>query len=804
MGDNVKKIDKYEIIEEIGRGGMAIVYKGLHPFLEEYVAIKVLPEYFVQDREFVERFTREAKTMIALQHPHIVRIYDAGIYENKYFIVMDYIRGRTIKELISDNKGKLLDVDRVIDIVMQVADALSYAHKHNIIHRDVKPSNILYDESKQSAYITDFGIAKAVSGTKLTQTGVSLGTPEYMSPEQFSETSDVDQRTDIYSLGIVFYEMLTGDIPFKGDTPLGVAYKHVHTYPTRPRIKNPKISVYLEKVILKMLAKDPNDRYQSMDELIRDLKLFKDKDYEHMIASSYVEEKKCKLAVTSDPEGAKVYLDGEYIGLTPLKDAEVSYGEHKVLLILLGYKDATDEIEIPLTKKTYEKSYTLQPEPGYEKEEAGGKTLSEEKTVAIPAKEARKETLPSEHIEETTPSEGKTVKVRKEPELAESSRTESPTIAGGPQEGSKTYPPEEKGYLDEYIGKIKILFLKPFVLIPAIILLLSLAFIILRGRNQNITTNTNNATSQLAYLSISSEPRGAEVYIDGVKVGITPLNKFSTKPGTHTIKLAKEGYLESDATIDIKEKESKTLSYTLKEKTSTTTAEKDIPVSISSNPAGAKVYIDGKEIGTTPIANYSMKAGTYTLKLIKDGYKEFSQNLTLNSSDTSKTVNIPLEKSSTTSTSTSSSTTTTPKTGTLSVNSNPTGAKVYINNIYSGITPLTLTLNTGTYTVKITKNGYLDYSETVNIRKNERYSINQPLIKLGKTATVNISTNPTYATVYIDGVKVGLSPLFFYKIEPGYHEIRVTKEGYLEYYGEFTIKDGETKTLPLISLAKLP
>ncbi|MCI4463725.1 MAG: serine/threonine protein kinase [Caldisericum sp.] len=623
MPDNVKKIDKYEIIEEIGRGGMAIVYKGLHPFLEEYVAIKVLPEYFVQDREFVERFTREAKTMIALQHPHIVRIYDAGIYENKYFIVMDYIRGRTIKELISDKKDKLLDVDKIIDIVMQVADALSYAHKHNIIHRDVKPSNILYDESRESAYITDFGIAKAVSGTKLTQTGVSLGTPEYMSPEQFSETSDVDQRTDIYSLGIVFYEMLTGDIPFKGDTPLGVAYKHVHSYPTRPRIKNPKISVYLEKIILKMLAKDPNDRYQSMDEVIQDLKLFKDKDYEHMIASSYVEEKKCKLTVRSEPEGAEIYLDGEYIGVTPLEDTEVSFGKHKILLVSPGYKVKTDDLEIPLTKKAHEVFFKLQPELGLKKEKVNEKGLSEEDTVAIPKVDVKEEIPHEEQREEITSSEEKTVKMTKENKSEELSNAESPKISVKPEE-KETIPIGSR-------SKNKVSSLKPLIAVLSIIMLLVLGFFIIKGNNRQSTTNTNNITPQLAYLSISSEPQGAEVYIDGVKVGITPLNEFSTKPGTHTIKLTKEGYLDSNATIDIKEKESKTLSYTLKEKTSTTTAEKDIPVSISSNPAGAKVYIDGKEIGATPIANYSMKAGTYTLKLIKDGYKEFSQTLTLSS-----------------------------------------------------------------------------------------------------------------------------------------------------------------------------
>jgi len=338
------KIDKYEVIEEIGRGGMAVVYKALHPFLNRYVAIKVLPEYFVQDREFVERFSREAKTMISLHHNNIVRVYDAGIYNGQYFIVMEYIEGKTVKELIKE-KGKI-GIDEAVNIVYEIADALSYAHKNGVIHRDVKPSNIIIEEKTNNAYITDFGIAKSVAGTKLTQTGVSLGTPEYMSPEQFSESKDIDQRTDIYSLGIVFYEMVTGDIPFKGDTPLGVAFKHVNVPPKRPRIKNPEISPYLEKIILKMLSKNLDDRYQSMDELMDDLTYYKNKQYNKISALSYSEEKKCKVTITSEPDNAKVYIDGEYAGTTNIHDLFLDYGKHKVIITKSGYEDFFGEIAI--------------------------------------------------------------------------------------------------------------------------------------------------------------------------------------------------------------------------------------------------------------------------------------------------------------------------------------------------------------------------------------------------------------------------------------------------------------------------
>jgi len=573
MSNPLNKIDKYEIVEEIGRGGMAIVYKGLHPFLEKYVAIKVLPEYFVQDKEFVDRFTREAKTMMLLQHLNIVRIYDAGIFENKYFIVMEYIEGKTIKDLIGE-QGKI-DIEKAVKIILQITDALSYAHDHGVIHRDVKPSNIIIEDKTGKSYITDFGIAKAVSGTKLTQTGVSLGTPEYMSPEQFSEKGSIDQRTDIYSLGIVFYEMLTGDIPFKGDTPLGVAFKHVNTPPPHPRIINPSISPYLEKIILKMLAKDVDDRYKSMDDLIKDLSYFKNKDYEKISALSYVEEKKSKLSITSDPPDAKVYIDGEYIGKTPITNKELSYGNHKILVVKYGYEDYGEEITLTSAESSFHLNITLKKETLTEKE-----TEKIEKKIPLSEPPTKEEKVIQP--EETPKSEGKTEKLEGL-SLAESLSSEEMTRKIEKEKIGKEKLIEEEG------ERKRSIFLKPSIIIPVIVALIAipLIFFLMKGK-----VGKNIGNQSLAYVSVASDPLEAEVFMDGSKIGQTPVENYELKAGSHNIVLKKEGYLDKEEGIDVREGDKKSLSYTLEK---IAVAQEGVPVSVTSTPTGAKVYIDNKD-----------------------------------------------------------------------------------------------------------------------------------------------------------------------------------------------------------------
>ena len=760
MKDLPSKIDKYEIVEEIGRGGMAIVYKGVHPFLERYIAIKVLPEYFVQDKEFVDRFTREAKTMMLLQHPNIVRIYDAGIYENKYFIVMDYIEGKTLKDLIK-KEGKI-EIERAVKIIEQVCDSLSYAHKNSVIHRDVKPSNIIIEDETGKSYITDFGIAKAVSGTKLTETGVSLGTPEYMSPEQFSEKGKVDQRTDIYSLGIVFYEMLTGDIPFKGDTPLGIAFKHVNISPEKPRIKNPEISPYLEKIILKMLAKDVDDRYESMDELIKDLNYFKNKDYEKISALLYVEEKKSKLSITSDPPDAKFYIDGEYIGKTPITNKEISYGNHKILLVKSGYEDYGEEISLAPHKRTHKLNITLKKEKISEEqlEEVRGRITSQE----IETKKVEK-VIVAPTPPEPSPSEELTRKVERKLPIQEQ-------------------PPRKE--------RLKSTFLRKSFLIPIIVVLIAipLIFFLAKLKKENTVNNNNisNLASVTASVTITSNPSQADVFIDENKIGITPVENYQLKAGNHNIVLKKEGYLDKEEGIDVKEGDKKSLSYTL-EKIVIAQGE-GVPVLITSTPTGAKVYIDNKYIGDSPIDGYKLSVGSHTIKLTKDGYNDYTESIEIKAADTIKAIPVTLSKKE-------EAKPQTPTTGKLSISSNPTGANVYINNDYKGITPITLTLNTGTYTLLLAKDGYENYTATATVTKDKEtkltYSLTQIIPPKPKTGNLSISSTPASAKVYVNGEYKGLTPITIKDLKPQTYAVEIILDNFEIYKESVAIMENDTK-----------
>ena len=253
----------YTITERIGEGGMAVVYKGYQETLNRYVAIKVLRRELSGDKEFVARFQQEARAVAALNHPNILHVYDAGKANDRYYIAMAYVEGGTLKDLL--RRGPL-DVESACSVGSQMADALDYAHRRGLIHRDVKPSNVLITTDGRPL-LTDFGIAKAVyEAQQLTRTGISIGTPEYMAPEQASEQS-ADGRTDIYALGILLYEMLTGHVPFSADTPLATLYMQVHRSPPPLRQVDGNIPAWLEEIVNKALAKDPDHRYARAGEL---------------------------------------------------------------------------------------------------------------------------------------------------------------------------------------------------------------------------------------------------------------------------------------------------------------------------------------------------------------------------------------------------------------------------------------------------------------------------------------------------------------------------------------------------------
>ena len=260
--------NRYEILEKIGNGGMAMVYKAKCHVLNRLVAVKILRDEFTTDEEFIKRFSIEAQAAASITHPNIVSVYDVGREGNLYYIVMELVKGKTLKEIITEEGGPL-PWKWSVNIAMQIASALETAHKNNIVHRDIKPHNIIITEDG-IAKVTDFGIAKAVSNSTITAFGTTIGSVHYFSPEH-ARGGYTDSKSDIYSLGIVMYEMLTGRVPFDADTPVSVALKHMQEEPIPPIEVNPKIPKAVNDIIMKAIRKDTTLRYQTATDMLRDL-----------------------------------------------------------------------------------------------------------------------------------------------------------------------------------------------------------------------------------------------------------------------------------------------------------------------------------------------------------------------------------------------------------------------------------------------------------------------------------------------------------------------------------------------------
>ncbi len=260
-----KQLGKYQVIAPLGEGGMAAVYKAFQPGMDRYVALKILPRHFARDPEFLGRFDQEARVIANLQHPHILPVHDYGESDTYTYLVMPLVETGTLADLMT---GEPVDLQRIRRVITQVGDALDYAHSQQLIHRDVKPSNVLID-TRGNCLLTDFGIAKMVEGTShFTQTGAVIGTPRYMSPEQGSGEK-LTLASDIYSLGVVMYEMATGRAPFDAETPMAIVIKHMHSPLPPPRDLNPALPHSVERVILKAMAKEPGDRFKSAADMVR-------------------------------------------------------------------------------------------------------------------------------------------------------------------------------------------------------------------------------------------------------------------------------------------------------------------------------------------------------------------------------------------------------------------------------------------------------------------------------------------------------------------------------------------------------
>ncbi|HTQ68546.1 MAG TPA: Stk1 family PASTA domain-containing Ser/Thr kinase [Solirubrobacteraceae bacterium] len=254
---------RYRVISRLGSGGMADVYLAQDQLLGRHLAVKVLHHHFAEDQEFVERFKREASSAAALSHPNIVGIFDRGEWNGTYYIAMEYVAGRSLKSIIREDGA--LDPLTAIDIVVQILRAARFAHRRGVIHRDLKPHNVILDEEGR-ARVTDFGIARA-GASDMTLTGSVMGTAQYLSPEQ-AQGFAVSSASDLYSVGVILYELLTGVVPFEGESAVAIAYKQVSAAPRPPSELNPAIPPSLDAVVMRALAKDPAQRYADADELI--------------------------------------------------------------------------------------------------------------------------------------------------------------------------------------------------------------------------------------------------------------------------------------------------------------------------------------------------------------------------------------------------------------------------------------------------------------------------------------------------------------------------------------------------------
>jgi len=301
----ISHLGRYEVVGELGQGAMGVVYKATDPLIDRIFAIKTITLSLAQEEreEYEARFYQEAKAAGRLSHPNIVTIFDVGRSGDIAYIAMEFLQGRELRDILNDEK--LLPVDQVLDIVAQVALGLAYAHEHGIIHRDVKPSNIMVLRDGH-AKITDFGIARMASASVRTQTGMVLGSPKYMSPEQVMGKL-TDQRSDIFSLGVMLYEMLTGQAPFTGENVNAIMYQTLNAIPPSPSSINPAVPDMLNFIVAKALAKDLENRYQNARDLANDLRACRG-----TVPSSAVTIDATKSAIAGlMPEAAKGVKDSE-------------------------------------------------------------------------------------------------------------------------------------------------------------------------------------------------------------------------------------------------------------------------------------------------------------------------------------------------------------------------------------------------------------------------------------------------------------------------------------------------------------
>lgn len=904
IGKTIK--ERYKIYDKVGSGGVATVYiaRDLHTY--EVVAVKLLKTEFTENPNYTKRFMREAEVVSNLHHPNITAVKDYGIEENQYYMVMEYVEGKMLAQIVEE-KGALA-YPEAINVISQTLEALQYAWENGIVaHRDIKPQNIMLDKNGK-VKVMDFGIARVSTSHTMTQAGTFLGTPYYMSPEQ-AQGKETDIRSDIYSIGITLYQLITGRVPFDADTPWSVVNMHITQAP--PMISIPQPYDRLCQVIDKALAKHVQERYQTPQEMLMELNYIIQESQTGF--SQQAIEQVGEISIQTNPPGAKVWINQELKGITPTIVRNLPPKKVKVILEKEGYKTeektcnviANQCAMLGVSLKQFAAPPTI-PAPSVK---------DSSQTIINPVASQPKmnantnQTVISQYQNQSSPYQvGQNYPVSASPRsnknifiilgasilalfliglgimlLRQNGTNVSQNTPNNYLSGNNTNTPPPittKGQitvlstpsggdillngsdiqqktpytiteLDAGAYEVKVIIegetlQKQITLTQGGKETVSLekknatenvlditsdpsgAEVIIDGKNTNLKTPTQvkglsgvheleltlagyesytmtvnisghtpikgvliPSKNPMGKLVISSNPTGATVIMNGQSIGVTPIEK-TVSAGVYQIEISLEGYQTFKGTATVKENETKTIQATLTKKPVTpppTTPVKEWAIKITSQPAGAKIYINNQYAGVATPTTLKFKPGTYVLKVVLSGYKDQTRTVTYtNSAPNSTTIHFVLEKIVTTPPP--------PKTGILWVISEPAGAEVFVNGTFKGVTPLRLDgVNAGNYTLKVVLSGYESQTKTVTVVGEQTNKFTFTLKKIAtKPAILKVTTIPEGAEVYIDGLLVGISNNSF-TISEGTHEILIRLEGYQDYVATITVKGGEVRTI---------
>jgi len=670
MGHMARTIRNFEVMEKIGMGGMAVIYKAKQTSLDRIVAIKELHAHLASDKEIIDRFEKEAKSVAKLQHENLVNIIDYGKEGNSYFIAMEYVEGGlTFKDLLG--KVKKFPVTVALRVVTEVLKGLEYAHDKGIFHRDIKPANVMI--SKDGAVkIADFGIAKNLEQAGQTKTGQAVGTPAYMSPEQLAGRK-VDQRTDLFSLGVMFYEILGGIRPFPGDTLHTIITQIIQTTPRPVEELDPLIPPEISKVVVKALEKDMDKRYSSATEMLKDLQ-------DYMQKESISLTKKDMAAFVNDPnsylqkqkqQDITEFMDrGSYfmnLGIGRIDDAIAEF--KKVTLIDPNHSQAKELLE----------------------------KLEKEKAKAPPPKKAEK--LAAKPA--PTPKEAK----------------RAPAVAAAPVAAPGA-------------GISRIAMIAGGV-VALVGISIGSYFLLQSSTPREGKVETSQAANlpapasgaATAFLSVNTEPGGAVIIIDGKSVSDkSPTVIANVTPGEHRIVLKKDGYTDQEQRINLTPGTTGKIDAILQQIPRAHEAKPEAPKKEASIPKPkdiepgflkirvsgapwAKVYVDDAYIDQTPIASpIKVQAGKHTLTLENPNFPKYTESIVIASNKTlEKTVVLKI-----------------PEPALLKVNVTP-WADVYVDGKKVATTPIAapLKITPGTHTILLSNPGCEEWFESIDFKSGQ-------------------------------------------------------------------------------------